>query len=155
MNDYTVATLATRLRVGQEAVRRWLRAGRLFAEKRGTKLYIPVADAALFIAEYETTRRRGRPLEVSTPSNDRSGPYRPHRRPRATMDQNISIVLRPTILAWIDDQRRASEKPITRSTFIRDILEREKKRSDVHQQKLERDERRRARLERKALTPGR
>lgn len=145
MNDYTVERLAQRLRVGREAVRRWIRDGRLFAEKRGNKLYIPATDANLFIKIYEETRRRGVPFEISTPLNERTQ-YRPQRSTRATMDQNLPIQLRPTLLAWIDDQRRASEKPITRSAFIRDILEREKKRSDLHKQKLERDERRSQRL---------
>jgi excisionase family DNA binding protein len=141
VNDYTVESLAKRLRVGREAVRRWIRDGRLFAEKRGNKLYIPATDANLFIKIYEETRRRGVPFEISTPLNERTQ-YRPQRSTRATMDQNLPIQLRPTLLAWIDDQRRASEKTITRSAFIRDILEREKKRSDLHKQKLERDERR-------------
>ena len=111
--------IADALRVTETAVQRWIRDGRVFAEKRGGKWLIPRSDAMLFIREYG--KKVGTPLEVD--ARGRVETYRPQHATRAECDQHLNINVPAWLLRSIDDLRRQEEKPRTRNAFIRAALE--------------------------------
>jgi excisionase family DNA binding protein len=111
--------VAEALRVTETAVQRWIRDGRLFAEKRGGKWFIPRSDAMLFIKEYG--RKVGTPLEPAP--RGRVETYNPQHTTRAECDQHLNINVPAWLLRSIDDLRRQEEKPRTRTAFIRAALE--------------------------------
>lgn len=120
-DDYTVKTLAKRLRVCEEMPRRWLRDGRLFAEKRNGRYYIPAPDAQLFIEAYERTRRRGKALAAEPPTNTR-GNYRTSKVSRATTTQGLYVALDPAVLVALDAMRLRQDAALSRSVLINGIL---------------------------------
>lgn len=121
MNSDHVAPryIAEALRVTPTAVQRWIRDGRVFAEKRGGKWFIPRSDAMLFIKEYG--RKVGTPLEPAP--RGRVETYNPQHTTRAECDQHLNVNVSASLLRSIDDLRRGEEKPRTRSAIIRDALE--------------------------------
>lgn len=117
----SVATLAKEMGVHDTAVLAWIRNGRLFAEKRKNKWWIPVDDARLFARGY--AKKAGTPLTPDPPQPKRVN--RVYQRATiASRPQNLSFTLSPEAVRHLDEVRRASCEKLSRSAVIeRAILE--------------------------------
>lgn len=115
----TTSDFARELGVKSETVGRWIRQGRLYAQKTQGEWFIPPEAAKAFQRGY--VKRSPAAPGTNNPPGQRIT-IRPRRRTRAIKGQGLSLRMAPEDLALLDAERRRRPDHPSRGALITELI---------------------------------